>query len=137
MSIYQLTYNIILVLHVWHNDLIYVPISSITTQSYNFFFWWKFLISTLLAVFRYTVVQYCELWMPRLYITSQDLFILQLETCTFWPPSPILATSYPLTLVTTNLFSVSVRVFPPFFPLIPHISNNIAAFVFLCQTYFT
>ena len=39
-------------------------------------------------------------------LRSQDLLILQLEVCTFWPPSPLLLSLHLLPLVTTSLFSV-------------------------------
>lgn len=76
-----------------------------------------------------------------LYITFHYLFILWLEVCASWSPSPILPTlQSPSSLQTTKLFSASVSLiyFVLFVGLICFLNStymwNHRVFVFLCLT---
>ena len=80
----------------------YVQLTSITICSYKNFF-------LVMGTFKIYSPTYFQIWYIIINYGHHDLFILIVEICTFWSPSPISPTTPPsLPQATTNLFSLSM-----------------------------
>lgn len=96
-------YNVMIwYIHISQNN--YHLNTSIRSHNYQFFMWWGQLRFTLLVTFKY--ICHINNNHHAVSVDPQNLFILYLEICTLWTPSPHFSHP-PHSLVTIIIVSVS------------------------------